>query len=76
MVENSSQIIVQWLEGLAASESSTELDATRLANLLRRVGFPRAVVVLGIVYLEGRGTIEVPPTSIQAIAKMLVNKAK
>lgn len=43
--------------------------------ILRRIGFPKAIVVLGIVYLEGKGTIEAPPTIIHTIAKMILLKA-
>ena len=69
------QTIKQWLEGLAQSNTSNGLDSTRMANLLHRVGFPQAVVVVGIVYLKGKGTIDAPPTSIHNIAEMLVDKA-
>jgi len=70
------QTIGQWLEQLATTTTSTELDSSKMANLLHRVGFGAAVVTCGIVYLEGRGTIEAPPMSIHTIAKMLVEKAK
>ena len=39
---------------------------------LREIDFPKAVVVLGVVYMEGRGTIKSPPASIHAVAKMLL----
>ena len=60
-----------WIEDIASSSASTEDDANRIQHLLRQIGFPSARIVLGIVYLEGRGTMENPPTSIQAIAKSL-----
>ena len=69
------QTVRQWLDSLANSNTSTDSDSIKMTNLLHRVGFPQAVVVLGIVYLEGKGTIDAPPTSIHAIAKMIVSKA-
>ena len=60
--------IRQWLEDVAGSNTSTEEDSERMQNLLHRVGFSRAAVVLGIVYLEGKGK----PDSIQATAKALL----
>ena len=35
--------------------------------------FPRAKVTCGIVYLEGRGTLEAPPASIHQIARMILD---
>jgi len=69
------QTIGQWLEELAGSAQSNEVDSSKMQNLLHRIGFPQAVVAVGIVYLEGKGTIDAPPTSIHSIAKMLVDKA-
>ena len=60
-----------WLEGMAESNQSTMADSAKMQNLLRRVGFPKTVVVSGIVYLEGRGTMQAPPASIHSVAKML-----
>ena len=70
------QTVGEWLEELAVNTESTESDSTKMQNLLHRVGFPSAKVVLGIVYLDGQGTIDAPPTSIHSIAKMMVNRAK
>ena len=66
--------VKEWLEGIAASTTSDEQDGEKMQNLLRRVGFPRAVVVVGIVYVEGRGTIDFPPMPIQGIAEVLLKK--
>jgi hypothetical protein len=41
-----------------------------MQNLLRRVGFPNAVVTLGIVYLSGYGN----PVDIHSTAKMMLEK--
>ena len=74
--ETGTQTVGQWLEGLATSNTSQEIDSAKMSNLLHRVGFANAVVTCGIVYLEGKGTLEAPPMSIHSIAKMLVEKAK
>ena len=66
------ETVKEWLQGLADTNTSSEQDSAKIQNLLRRVGFSRAVVVVGIVYLEGRGTIDAPPTSINSVAKMIL----
>ncbi len=65
-----------WIEDIANSSSTSDEDANRIQRLLRQIGFPSARIVLGIVYLDGRGTMENPPTSIQSIAKSLVEISK
>jgi hypothetical protein len=58
---------IEWLETLAMGNSSTEEDSTRMQGLLRHMGFPKAVVVVGVVYPEGYG----PPSSIHTMADAL-----
>jgi len=70
------ETIGQWLERLAVADSCTDLDCTKMQNLLRRVGFSQAAVMLGVVYPEGQGTTEFPPISINFMAKVLVKKNK
>jgi hypothetical protein len=65
------QTIGEWVEAVAAKETSSESDGRTMQDLLRKVGFPLARVAYGIVYLEGKGTMEFPPTSIQAVANTL-----
>jgi len=67
------QTVGQWLEDLAGKDESTERDSTKMQNLLHRCGFPAAVCVLGIVYLEGHGTLRAPPMSINGMAKTLLD---
>ena len=69
------QTVGQWLEELAASNQSDDRDAIKMTNLLHRVGFSQAVCTCGIVYMEGKGTIESPPMSINSVAKILVGRA-
>jgi len=76
MTTATQQTVGQWLEELAGNTQSSEHDSTKMVNLLRKVGFPQAVVTCGIVYLEGNGTIDAPPMSIHGMAKMLVEKAR
>lgn len=65
----------EWLEGLAETSKSEDQDSNMMENLLHKVGFPEARVVVGIAYLEGKDTMEAPPMSIHQVAKMLVSKA-
>lgn len=65
--------VKDWLEDLANRTQSGDEDSTKMQNFLRHIGFGRAVVVLGIVYLEGKGTLEAPPASIHSIARMILN---
>ena len=65
--------VKEWLQDLATRDTSSGLDSRMMQNLLHKVGFSLAKVVVGIVYLKGQGTIDAPPTSIHSIAKMLAN---
>lgn len=65
-----------WLKDLASSTTSTEMDSRIMEKILRRLNFPNAVVVTGVVYYEGKGTLEFPPTSIHSAAKMLLEIAE
>ncbi len=58
-----------WLQEVADSSSSTDKDNTRMENLLHRMDFPKARVVLGCVYPEGYGK----PMSIHFMAWMLLS---
>ena len=64
--------VKDWLTELASSDTSTELDDAKMAHLLHKMDFHNAKVVCGIVYLEGRGTLNAPPMSIQSMAKMII----
>ena len=68
--------IGEWLEKLSASDSSTEEDSMMLQNALRRIGHNHAVVVYGVAYLDGQGTIANPPRSIHTVAKSLLAAIK
>ncbi len=64
-----------WLEDLAGRNTSEDLDNIAMQNLLRKLNFPNAVVVCGIVYFEGHGTMEYPPVSIHSVAKTILKVA-
>lgn len=70
----------EWLARLAATNESEDKDSIKMQNLLHRLGFDKAKVLYGVVYLEGKGTIEAPPASIHSTAKsilqMLSNNAE
>lgn len=67
--------VLQWLTELAGKTESNEADSRMMQNLLRKTGSLDAVVTCGIVYLEGKGTIEAPPMDIHSIAKAMLPKA-
>ena len=68
--------LVSFLSELSNSNTSNQEQNALMQILLRRLDFHRAIVVYGIVYLEGKGTIGSPPTSINAIAKMVLKMVK
>lgn len=68
------QKLRKFLETLASKDSSTDKESEAMQELLRLTGFKKAIVTLGIVYLEGRGTIEAPPRSIHTFAKAFIEQ--
>ena len=65
--------IKEWLDNLVTSDSTTMEDSANFQALLRNMtDFKRAVVVYGVVYLEG----QCRPLSIQSVAKELLNAVK
>jgi len=67
-----SETIKDVLERLATTNSSSDKDSQIVQYVLRKIGFSEAVVTTGIVYLEGHGTIENPPSDIHTYAKVLL----
>jgi len=58
---------------LADATSTTEQDDKIFQHILRVTNmFPQAVVIYGIVYLDGHGTLEAPPAPICDVASMLL----
>ena len=69
--------IGKWLEQLQDGDSSSEEDAQVMQKVLRtKLGFNQAVVILGVVYLDGQGTMANPPRSIQSVAKSLLHSMR
>lgn len=63
--------IKEWLQEVANTNTSSEQDSIRMENLLRKMGFPEARVVIGIVYPEGHGQ----PLDIHSMARTLLKAA-
>jgi hypothetical protein len=66
--EKKEQTVKDWLERMTKTNKSTDLDSVKMQNLLRRCGFPLAVVTCGIVYVDGVGR----PLSLHAMAEMIL----
>jgi len=65
---------LELLENLAGKNQSSEIEGKQLEVVLNKIGFPNAVVTCGIVYLEGHGTLNCPPTSVHEISKMILKQ--
>jgi hypothetical protein len=63
---------IDFLEKIATANYSTEKDNQLMQVVLHKIGFNRAVVVCGIVYLEGKGTLTCPPQDIHTTAKQIL----
>jgi len=72
MEQTKGRTVNDWLIDLSQSNQSNDLDAQKMQAVLRKMGYPDAICVLGIVYLEGKGTIEAPPMSIHQVAGLLL----
>ena len=68
--------VIDFLSELSNSNSSNQEQNAIMEILLRRLDFNKAIVIYGVVYLEGRGTRSAPPTSINEIAKMVLKMVK
>jgi len=66
------ETIKQYLEQLSNGNTSTSEDDIKIQRLMRALGSPNCVVTCGIVYLDGHGTIENPPISIQQVVKSVL----
>ena len=66
------ETIKEWMERLAVTNECDDEDERMMLVVLRKIGFPNAKVVYGIVYLEGKGTLEAPPADIHTIARMIL----
>ena len=62
-----------FLHRLANSNKSSETDSRIMESFLKKIGLFNARVVSGIVYVEGHGTIDTPPTDIHNFAKLILN---
>lgn len=62
------------LNRLATTNTSSEQDGQIFQQLLRLAGFTHAIVTCGIVYLEGQGTLQAPPMSINQVAQVILKQ--
>lgn len=69
------ETIGQILERVSVAQSTTDEDERTMTLILRRCGWPRALVACGIVYLEGKGTRDAPPCDIPTMARLLLAAA-
>lgn len=60
--------VKDWLEGLASSNQSSGEDSAKMENLMHKLMFPKARVVVGIVYPKGYGET----VSIHQMAQLLL----
>ena len=65
---NMVESVKTWLNKLAAGSISEDRDNAIMQNILKRVGFPNAVVTCGVVYPLGSGQ----PKDIHSMAKELI----
>jgi hypothetical protein len=63
--------IIAYFDNLSNQSNIKEIDNKKILSILRLFGFNNCKIVSGIVYLEGRGTINAPPQSIFTIIKIL-----
>lgn len=62
------QTIRGWLEDLSVTSISTDEDSLKMQNFLRLIGFPEAVVTVGLAYPDGVGQ----PVDIHSLAGTLL----
>ena len=70
------ETVMDYLEKVSQSETTTPEDDVKVQKFLRLAGYPNCVVTCGIVYLEGKGTMESPPTSIQQVINSVLSVVK
>ncbi len=66
------ETVLEFLKRLSKTTVSSDTDSSMMESLLHKLDFPRAVVVIGTVYIEGKGTLFSPPYDIHECAKMLL----
>ena len=70
------ETVKEWMERLAVTNECDDEDERMMLVVLRKLGFPNARVVYGIVYLEGKGTLDAPPADIHTTARMILATAE
>jgi len=70
--EAKEETIKAYIERLSKSKTTTADDDKKFQVVCRLMGFENAVVTCGVVYLDGQGTIQNPPRSIQQVASSML----
>ncbi|MFA5298882.1 MAG: hypothetical protein WC389_11810 [Lutibacter sp.] len=73
-METKEMTVKEFLTYLSTGNTSTEYDEKYMTILLHRCGFKQAVITCGIVYLEGQGSNDCPPMSINQIAQEILKR--
>ena len=68
------ETVKEWLDSLAARTASYGSDDIRMQNFLHMIGITNAICVYGIVYMEGKGTVNAPPVDIHTVARWVIIK--
>lgn len=68
VVKKAGETYGEIVQRLSDTNTSNRADNTHMQAMLKKLGFPNAIVTSGIVYMEGRGTLESPPLSINSVA--------
>ena len=71
-MENENRTVLEVIKELSEKNTSDENDSMVIQYILRKIGYSNAIVTCGIVYLEGHGTINSPPSDINSMAKTLL----
>ena len=66
------ETMYEFLKRLSKYNTSTEEESTMMQQILRIIGFSKAIVISGIVYPEGIGQ----PVSIHKMAEMICEMVK
>lgn len=63
----------EFLTDIIKGDIITDKQDKIMEYFLREIGYKSALVITGVVYLEGKGSMSSPPIVIQAVAEKLLN---
>ncbi len=67
---------IEILQRISEKDTCTETDERFITAILQELGFPNVVITCGIVYMEGHGTLEFPPTDVHTVSRMILRNVK